>query len=150
MLEDGSNHRCKSIDLKSQIGFGRLQSIAYEFDRTVEIWKPDFAVIEGYAFVKNIDSFVRLVEVGTVMRQILHKRKIPWVDVDPRTLKKWTTGIGAADKELMAKAVFEKWGFKNPNTDLVDGYALARLGSVGLDSLKSWLDQKSKSKRKKS
>lgn len=140
--------RCRAIEVNSR-GFSRLQSIAAQVELSLSTCFPNFCVIEAYAFTRNVDSFIRLVEVGTVIKQVLFRRDIPWVEVSPTSLKKWTTGSGAADKDRMAVAVAERWGFKNPNTDLVDAYALARMGEMGMEELKAFLAPKKKVKRKK-
>lgn len=110
-------------------GFERLHLIAQSFRNTVMDWSPDLVVIEGYAY-GNVNSLVTLVEIGTLLRKTLYDAKISWYDAPPSVLKKFTTGKGDVKKAAMAKAVQERWGFVSKSDDVVDAYALARLGQA--------------------
>jgi crossover junction endodeoxyribonuclease RuvC len=144
---ENEEDRGKAIEL-DQTGFQRLQSIATEVERTIKVWEPDFAVIEGYAFCRNIDSFIRIVEVGTAIKQVLFNLKIPWVEVPPTTLKKWVTGKGHAKKEQMAESAKERWLFVSKNSDIIDAYGLAKMGlEFGLAGLQEFTTPKAKKKR---
>jgi Holliday junction resolvasome RuvABC endonuclease subunit len=134
---EGEEGRGKVVEFPKERGFIRLQMIAAEVERTIEIWNPDLCAIEGYAFARNVDSYTRLVECGTVIRQVLYRRKLPWIEVSPTTLKKWVTGKGNAKKEDMAVSVKEKWDYKSPSHDIVDAYALARLAQLPMVELVS-------------
>lgn len=127
--------RGKVIHLKDQRGFLRLQLLADEVERTLSIWKPELVAIEGYAYCVNVKAFITLVEVGTVLRAVLYHTKVKWVEVAPKTLKKWTTGKGNADKKLMAESA-KKWNFSSWSDDIVDAYALAKMGQLGIEELK--------------
>lgn len=123
----------KQIEFPDQRGCARLQSIARESRRFLEVWKPEIAVIEGFGFAtqKSMTSLALLVQCATVIQLELHSLGIEWWVCTPSTLKKWTTGNGMASKDLMAVKVFERWGYRSHSTDLVDAYALARLGQIG-------------------
>jgi crossover junction endodeoxyribonuclease RuvC len=131
LLLEGDEHRAKSIGPKLK-GYCRLQSIAKEFQRTLDLWKPDSIVIEGYAHsrIMGIDTFITIVEVSTLIRMSMYERGLSWIEVTPKTLKKFATGKGNADKDEMATHIYEKWGFKSTNSDIIDAYALARLGQM--------------------
>jgi crossover junction endodeoxyribonuclease RuvC len=127
----------KQMEFPSQRGCTRLQSIARESRRFLEIWKPELVVIEGFGFAtqKSMSSLALLVQCATVIQLEIHSLGIEWWTCTPSTLKKWTTGNGAASKDLMAAKVFERWGYRSPSTDLVDAYALSRLGQLGPEKL---------------
>jgi crossover junction endodeoxyribonuclease RuvC len=146
LVGDGES-RGKGIEI-NLTGSARLHSIAAEVKRTLEIWRPELVVAEGYAFCRNIDSFVKIVEVGTVVKMVLYELRIPYVDVSPTLLKKWTTGYGHADKEAMAEAAFRRWGFTSLNTDVVDAYALGQMGQLGAEELIRMTARKPKKKKK--
>lgn len=91
--------------------------------------KPDAIVIEGYGLnTRNVGTIVTLVEVGTLIRQALRQAGMPYWTVPPMTLKKFTTGSGNANKQAMAKHVFDRWQVKSDCDDVIDAYALARFG----------------------
>jgi crossover junction endodeoxyribonuclease RuvC len=123
--------RGKTIQVPRERGFLRLQLIANDIAQTLQVWDPEFAAVEGYAYVRNVSAFVTLVEVGTVIRMTLRKCGVPWVEVPPPVLKLWTTGKGNATKELMAQAVKARWGYQSPSHDIVDAYALAQMAQLG-------------------
>ena len=135
MVGEDGDARGKTIELPNQRGFLRLQLIALEVERTLLVWQPHVVVVEGYAYCRNISSFVVLVEVGTMIRSVLHKLKLPWYEVSPTTLKKWITGRGNATKDQMALAVVRRWNFTSPSDDIVDAFSLAQMGQLGEDDL---------------
>lgn len=124
----------KVLHIEKAKGFSRLGAMRDSFVMMLNVWCPDFAVIEGYAF-GNRNSLVTLVECGTVVRQVLHALKIPWMEVPPTALKKWTTGSGNADKKKMAAYVKDRWGFASHSDDIVDAHALARMGQLGVEGI---------------
>ena len=71
-LEDGEGVG-KTVNFPKTDGWRRLQLIADEIDRILANWKPDVVVIEGYAY-GNHNSLVTLVEIGTIIRSVLHGR----------------------------------------------------------------------------
>jgi Holliday junction resolvasome RuvABC endonuclease subunit len=134
-LVGGEDHRGKTVEVPHERGHLRLQLIANEVARTLQIWQPEFAAIEGYAFVRNIRSFVTLVSIGTIIRDTLYRSRIPWVEVPPAVLKRWTTGHGNATKAHMAASVKERWAYASHSHDIVDAFALAQMCQMGWDAL---------------
>jgi Holliday junction resolvasome RuvABC endonuclease subunit len=128
---EGEDVRSKTIHFPKERGFIRLHMIAAEVDRTLDLWRPDVVAIEAYAFVRNVDSYTTLVECGTVIKQMVYRRKLTWAEVPPTVLKQWTTGSGRASKEEMAAAALAKWGFKSTSHDAVDAFALAKMAQLG-------------------
>lgn len=126
--------RGKTVEIPTVAGFARLHLIASDVAQTLQIWQPQFAAVEGYAYCKNISSFVKLVEIGTVIRVTLRQMNIPWLEVPPTVLKKWTTGKGSAKKDQMALSVKQRWGFTSESHDIVDAFALAYLAQLGWDN----------------
>lgn len=115
-------------------GFARPLLVGTAIDGLCVQHAPDIAVIEGYAFniggkiKQSPSSIVLQVEIGTLIRAALRRRSIPWWEIGPSALKKWTTGRGNAKKPEMAEHVCKRWGFESPSDDIVDAYALARFG----------------------
>lgn len=128
---DSDSGECvaKQVVFPTRKGFYRLQSIATSVRSLIEEWKPEKVVIEGYAY-GNPHTLVILVEIGTLIRQVMYQQGVDWYTVPPTTVKKFVTGSGSAKKGDMAKSVKEKWGFVNACDDVVDAYALARIGLI--------------------
>lgn len=92
--------------------------------------------MEGYAY-GNSFSLATLVEVGTAIRLQLEHLGLEWFTVSPTMLKKWTTGTSKkVDKKVMARFAKSRWGFEPTREkgkkadDVVDAYALARMGQA--------------------
>lgn len=123
--------RGKTVQVPNERGHLRLQLIANEVAHTLEVWDPAFVAVEGYAYCRNVNSFVTLVEVGTVIRQTLYRTQVSWVEVPPTVLKKWTVGKGNASKDEMAWAVRQRWQYHSHSHDIVDAFALAQMAQLG-------------------
>lgn len=125
---DNETNLTKLIHFKESKGFKRLQLIEQSIGNLLDEWRPDKVVIEGYA-LGSTNNLVLMVEVGTVVRRQIHQRGLgPWWVCPPSQLKKWVTGKGNAKKPDMAAAVLGKWGFSSASDDIVDAFALAKLG----------------------
>lgn len=93
----------------------------------VVIERPGLVVFEGYGYA-NAHTLALLVELGSMARHACIYSKVPYIDVAPPTLKKFVTGTGNAKKDQMRLAVYKKWKFEHDSDNVVDAYALARLG----------------------
>ena len=95
--------------------------------------------IEGYAYA-NQHTLVTLVEVGTMLRYMLHKEAMksffaPYTVIPPTVLKKFVTGKGNARKDSMRLELFKRWRLEAPTDNEVDALALALFGAVMTDTL---------------
>ena len=93
----------------------------------VVIERPELVVFEGYGYA-NAHTLAVLVELGAMARHACIYSQVPFIDVAPPTLKKFVTGSGAAKKDQMRLAVYKKWDYEHDSDNVVDAYALARLG----------------------
>jgi crossover junction endodeoxyribonuclease RuvC len=81
--------------------------------------EPDIAAIEG-TFSRPGASDYGQHAIHFAITRALRKRKVPWVDIAPATLKVWATGKGDATKRDMCAAVVATYGrflHINPNDD---------------------------------
>ena len=124
---EGEDSVGKAINFPKLKGFQRLHALGEEIARTVNLWKPDIVVIEGYAY-GNTHTIVTLVEIGATIRHGLYSLGLNWYDCPPTTLKKWVTGKGSAKKPEVGLHVKSRWGFVSASDDIVDAYALSQLG----------------------
>jgi Holliday junction resolvasome RuvABC endonuclease subunit len=97
--------------------------------------------VEAYAFHKQSSSVTVLAELGGVMRNKLHRAGLQFVELSPTTIKRWFTGSGSADKQMMwdrFKAVTRSTlaldtlipgsfarQIPSPHQDIVDSFASA-------------------------
>lgn len=130
ILKGGEPLATKLVEFPDRSGIHRVQSLAIAVGSVIEEFAPDFVFVEGYAY-NNRFTLVSCVEIGSALRMELYRRHIPWYDVAPTLLKKWTTGKGNAKKTGpggMAEAVKNRWKFTSESEDVVDSYALAKFG----------------------
>lgn len=114
-------------------GYDRLQLIAKSVENIIEEWNPDVVFIEGYAMNAKF-NIIQMVEIGTVIRRAIYARHLPCYEIAPTTLKKFITGKGNAKKPDMAAAVEAKYGFTNKSDDIIDAYAVAKMGQTVLST----------------
>jgi Holliday junction resolvasome RuvABC endonuclease subunit len=124
---DADQYKSKLLHFPGEKEFKRLQLIAVGVHNTVTEWNPEVICIEGYA-IGNKFTRTEMVECGTVVRLELYRLKKRWYNVPPSVLKKFTTGKGNAKKPDMKAAVQERWGFISKSDDVIDAFALAKMG----------------------
>jgi Holliday junction resolvasome RuvABC endonuclease subunit len=112
-----------------------------------------FAAMEGYAYspfghTKSGSTFVagkpsEIGELGGVVKLFLFKHNIRVVSVAPTTLKKWITGEGRGEKNMMLLKAFKKWGIEFSNDHECDSYGLATIArevwTIGSKDIKSYV-----------
>jgi crossover junction endodeoxyribonuclease RuvC len=85
----------------------------------------DFVAIEGFGYASQ-KGFL-LGGIGWGIRIELYRRGIPYVDVAPSLLKKFTGAKGNASKERIAVEVYKRWGFEHDSNNVTDAYVLAQI-----------------------
>ena len=85
-------------------------------------------LIEGYAFGAKGSSGISLGELGGVTRLALWDEKIPYIEVPPTQVKKFITGKGGAQKDIVLKEVFKRYGADFDDNNIADAFALTQLG----------------------
>lgn len=114
------------LENKALRGYARTQWIGRQFENYLNHHAAiDCAVIEGYGYA-NKYTLVMMVEIGFYLRHLLREVGIPCYICPPTVLKKYV-GAGNAKKPEVALAVKAKWGYENPNDDVIDAYVLARI-----------------------
>lgn len=114
----------------------QIDTMEYSVRRACQT-KPDVVVIEG-SFSRPGASDYPLHALRGVITQWLHRQRIPYVDVQPATVKVWATGSGATrgenkvTKDKVCAAVVATYGgllHINPrDDDACDAVALLALG----------------------
>jgi len=104
--------------------------------------------IEGYAFATSAQAGVRSIAENTgLLKHKMWKQKIKFSTYPPTVIKKFATGKGNANKELMYDAFTSELvtptdlkerltpkakAIKNPISDIVDAYYIAKCGAEGI------------------
>jgi crossover junction endodeoxyribonuclease RuvC len=110
-------------------GIARLSFVRDELSELLIGNKPDIVFIEGYAFGAKFKS-AQIGELGGVIKTYLFKNEIPFLILPILTIKKFTTGKGNADKDLIIKTVKEKYGIETKNDNIADAVSIARMGII--------------------
>lgn len=113
-------------------GIARLINIEDRLKYIVDTNKLNLVLIEGYAYAAQNQAH-QIGELGGVIRRMLYKKQLPWVEVSPSQVKKFATGKGNAKKDLIIMNVFKKWGQEFETSDEADAFVLAKIGQVLLN-----------------
>ena len=115
-------------------GIPRLIDISEQLTEMIEqIDGPIVGIIEGYSFASRNSQAHSLGELGGVIRTMLFKRSIPWVNVPPTVRAKFATGRGNAAKTEVMSAVSARTGlvFSGKGADdMCDAWILEEIGLV--------------------
>ncbi len=115
------------VDVGKRRGMERLIYIEKYMADILSIHQPDLIMIEGYSYASTHQAH-QAGELGGILRRIFYLESIPWVEVPPPTLKKFVTGKGNADKNLVMLNVYKRWGVETGSDDEADAYGLAKAG----------------------
>ena len=104
--------------------------------------------LEGYAFATSVQAGVRSIAENTgLLKHKMWKNKITFKTYPPTVIKKFATGKGNANKELMYEAFKYElltpndlkeqltpraMKITNPISDIVDSYFIAKAGAEGV------------------
>lgn len=108
----------------------RIVKIAEEAVQAIDdvTQTPDLVVIEGLAFMAQGTSLVQLAGLNYLTRILLAEFEWPFMIVAPSTLKKFVTGSGKGDKDMMMMHTFKNFGFAALDNNECDAYGLAVTG----------------------
>jgi crossover junction endodeoxyribonuclease RuvC len=98
-------------------------------------WSQTFVVIEGLAFAGRGSYALQLAGLGYMLRRQFRNTGVPYRDVAPTQAKKFLTGKGNCDKNLILKEVFKRYAIDVDDDNIADAVKLQhdRPCPVGLD-----------------
>jgi len=112
-----------------QSGIDRNTFICSEIIQTINSFEPDIIVVEGYSLnMRNAASVIPLVELGGLLRFLMHLDGHHWLDPRATELKKFITGKGNCEKDMIMMTVLQRWGHASANNNTADAYGLACMG----------------------
>jgi crossover junction endodeoxyribonuclease RuvC len=86
---------------------------------------PTLVAIEGLAFMAKGTSLVQLAGLNYLIRTLLAQFNWPFLIVMPTTLKKFITGSGKGDKDMIMMSLFKNYGFEAIDNNEADSYGLS-------------------------
>jgi len=117
------NHLCETAVIKTKLkGWERIDLIMDTIRDLADT--AQLVVIEGYSFGSQGRSVFQIAELGGILRWKLHRMEVPFVDVPPSTLKKYATGIGNANKDVMIAAAIRRFGFEGSDNNEADAFLM--------------------------
>lgn len=135
-----------AVTTKNEPALGTIDRVRLIYERIVDIqenlsdgekWQaPDLIVIEGFSYGSKGRSVFDIAYLGWRIREELEWLKeqdnIPWLEVPPSQLKKFATGQGNANKEIILQQVYKRWGVEFSDNNQADAYVLAQIGRAYL------------------
>lgn len=110
----------------------RLTAIVDSVREVVEKYQPELICIEGLAFMaRNTSALVQLSGLNYLLR--LSFGDTPYIVVTPSSLKKFISGKGNAQKDLMLLETYKRYGVSFESSDLADAFGLSQVGHALLD-----------------
>lgn len=107
--------------------FTRFAHYTREVAELVDAYGVDFVMIEGYSYAGKFNNSLQY-ELGACIRMKLHEIQMPFIEVQPTSLKKFVTGKGNAKKDLMLLEVYKRFDFDTNDDNEADAYGLAMFG----------------------
>ena len=88
----------------------------------------ELVMIEGYSYGSSTAHVREIAELGGVVRHGLYRTRVPYLDVPPTTVKKYTTGSGKASKLAVLRAAEKRLGYGGESFDEADALWLRAIG----------------------
>jgi len=104
----------------------RMTYIIDELSFIPKIVRLKRVYIEGPSFMSTGQAVLQMGALHYLIRIFLYRKKVKYKIIAPGTLKKFTTGSGAAKKEQMLLHIFKRWGIEFKDNNTADAYCLAR------------------------
>jgi len=126
----------------------RLMKIVDEVNSKINETVPDnvsaLVVIEGLAFRAQSTALMQIAGLNYLTRALMVNLEYPFLIVAPTTLKKFITGSGKGEKDLMMMKVYKDYGFEALDNNESDAFSLSVLGLAFLDKPLKDLTEKQK------
>jgi len=112
---------------KKMIGIERLDWICTQIRDELLARQAHLIVFEDLAFAAHDRNHERA-GLATLVRWRCWRDKMPYVLVAPTTLKKFVTGSGKGEKNMMLLAVYKRWQHNPANDNESDAIGLMYIG----------------------
>ena len=105
----------------------RLSEIRFDLKSIIEQYQPEVMSIEELFFFKNIKTVIPVAQARGVVMELAATMNLEIFEYTPLQVKQNITGDGRADKNQVAKIIYQLLDIKIPITpdDAVDAVALA-------------------------
>ena len=109
--------------------FERVDYITSKIMKLIEEENPDLIIMEDY-FVggRNPQTSLMLSVLGTIMRWKILDSGREFLTAAPNHIKKFETGNGNAQKDVIIKSVFKKHNYDTNSNNVADACSISYLG----------------------
>lgn len=134
VLDDALTLQTGLVDTDKLEGLERIQEIYIKVEELVDSYPKDqvpnqtLIVIEDFSFASKGASLFQIAGLGYIIRYYLWDRGLKFVLVPPTVLKKFCTGVGNSDKNVILKEIYKRWGADINDDNIGDAYVLSRIG----------------------
>jgi Holliday junction resolvasome RuvABC endonuclease subunit len=128
-------------ETKKLRGMERLATLQTAIQEQARL--ADLVIIEGFAFGAKGKAVYEIAGLGYLVRYWLWKKQKPFVLVTPTQLKKFVTGKGNCDKQLVLREVYRRWGHVIDDDNAADAVGL---GYIGMSLAGEWNPQTAEQK----
>lgn len=113
--------------------YDRARTIITAIDQLIGQGALDIVAIEGFAYASPQHAH-QMGYLGYRIREYFarHWPGVPIIEPSPNQVKKFATGKGVGEKDIVIKEVYKRWGFDTNNNNIADAYVLARIGEAYL------------------
>ena len=119
---------------KGMTGLARMELITGDIlIRLSHSERPRLVVVEGFSFGSRGRALFEIAGLGYAVRLEMFRRAMRFIVVPPATLKKFVTGKGTAQKSMMLREVYRRWGIAVNDDNEADAVGLAQIGAALLD-----------------
>lgn len=93
---------------------------------------PQYIILESF-FTGNMRGTTVIPELRGVIKLAAYQRNIEVIEIAPQTVKKYVTGKGNADKDMVRRNINERYNMSTSSEDEADSIAS---GLAGLDYIR--------------
>jgi len=130
VVEGNKLHFSECYKPKNKSGPDRLIEIRHKVSEVIDKYQPELICIEGYSFGSRGRAVFQTGELGGLIRVLLHKTGIKWIEISPSQVKKFATGAGNCGKDIVLQQVYKRWGMEFKTSDEADAFILAKIGTI--------------------
>lgn len=114
--------------LKNKLkGMERLKFIRNEIADVYKKHEIQFTCVEGYSMGSHAGRAFDIGELGGVIKLALWSKGIPYHLVPPTQVKRYVTGKGNCQKNMIIMAVYKEWGHEAKDDNEADSLALSHI-----------------------
>lgn len=126
---DGSGNILEAMEITSDLtGAARMS----ELTRSISgVLKPnDVVAIEGFSYGSKGRGVDFQYGLGWLIRTFLFESGFAVIEASPSQVKQFSGAKGNANKNVVMREVYKRWGFEHDSDNVIDAYILAQMSRL--------------------